>query len=791
MKKIILLFIAVSSFCTAQFTKVMDLPTGFGPGLYDQYTEYNIWNNKLFYVIAASDNSLNLNVTDGTAQGTTTILNIPRPAGTNGFSVGSYKKAENGLYFKILTTDSGSGNMYHDLWFTDGTAANTVKVASHSRINIGGLLMAGIDNFDRPYQESHIGNTFYFWKSEQDGLISAPLHLWKSDGTVAGTERVTTASNVYIPNNNDYSDEFWDVGLVYNGNYYFMAQDVSSNLVRDKLYKLNNGVPELVASFSRADRMGTVFKNKMYFIARKPYSQSNWNDDREVYVSDGTTAGTYIFADFPGSGVEMLDHHTFHKNSNYMFLRHNGNGMHNIIATDGTTNFKTLYAGSVHPTQHFKYDEQMAYFTLQSNDTNIRPSFAINLTDFSRTNITKPFYNLVGLEIFNGTLWVPNKAVYNTAFLTPWRSGGSTETTFPATNSPNYASFFFKLNNKLYMFASYLGVLYNALYKFDDDFIFTNTSGDNLWSTPNNWQAKMIPLNFDNATIPANFSPEINGEAFVKSLDVNSPLNISSGNLNINQTLNLGAKVSLNGGNLKLKGTSSNITNGNESNYIVTNANSSVKVESLNSARGQVNIPIGTPNYFNPISIANSGTSDTFSVRVSEGIANTTNGAVNATWEVNEENAGGSNVSLNLGWNTAQHNSSFVLANARVGHYKNGNWVEESSGTLTGTGAYQISATGITDFSPFSVMNFGTLSTLSFSQTKINVFPNPFSDHITISMQDSGTFSLYDMSGNLLFNNLLKKGENTIYNLSVTKGIYVYIIKDSKNKIVKTGKLTN
>ena len=319
------------------------------------------------------------------------------------------------------------------------------------------------------------------------------------------------------------------------------------------------------------------------------------------------------------------------------------------------------------------------------------------------------------MKIYKNTLWFD----YNlpTAPATEgkelWRTDGVTlSQAFDQIKTINFgyngsldAKYFFRLNDDLFFFG-YKDNFSTALYKFKGDFTFNN-SVDNSWNNPNNWNSTLTPLTQNDAIIPVNVTPQISSDAFAKNLFVSSPLNISSGNLNVSGNLNLGAKITLNGNNLILKGPSSQITNGNSTNYIVTNGTGTVNVENLNSARGTVNLPIGTATNYNPVSIANTGTSDTFSARVSDGIANTTNGAVNATWEISEGTAGGSNVSLTLGWNTSQQNAAFDSGTAKVGHYLNGNWAEENSGSVSNN---SITATGISSFSPFAVMNFGALA---------------------------------------------------------------------------------
>ncbi|QFG54095.1 T9SS type A sorting domain-containing protein [Chryseobacterium sp.] len=777
----------------AQFTKVMDLPANLNPPAPLAANEYNTWNSKLFYLKNGSNSSFDLIVTDGTAAGTLQVANMPKPADASSWYLASLKKGANGMYIKFSYYDNVTFLQNDELWYSDGTAANTYKLVTNARINISGLHnLTSVQNYQRPYQASHVGNIFYFWKGA-DNVYATSLYLWQSDGTVAGTQPVAGASGVHLPYETGMTDEYWDVGLAYNGSYYFLAQDTGINTVRAKFYKLQVGVPQLLGSYQNAVRMGTVFKNKIYFMATQEFVPNSGYFQREIFQSDGTAAGTSVFYNFSGdnagNGVNEQDHFTFHKTANYMFIRTNDNLLHNILVTDGSTNFINLYNGSVYPVTHFYVDDQMAYFLRASNDTNVYSSFAVNMSTLEKTTITKPFYNTDAGVVRNGTLWIANKPTYNTAFYTPWRSVGTDGTTQATTNSFSYATNFFRLGTNLYAFSSYLGVLYNALYRFDDNFTFNNSTGDNQWSTPMNWVSKMIPLQFDDAVVPAAFNPVISAPAFANNMTLNSPLNFTGGDLNLNGALNLGAPVTLNTGSINLKGASSQITNGSAANYIVTNSAGTVNVHNLNAARGAVSLPIGTANHYNPITISNSGTPDNFSARVSEGIANTSNGAVNATWDISEGTAGGSNVNLTFGWNAAQQNASFIAAGAKVGHYYNGQWNQENSGSVIGSGPFAITSTGITTFSPFAVMNFGALATAEVRNSSVHVYPNPFSNYLQVETEENGTLTLFDASGKVIDVAMVKKGNNKLEMGVMPAGLYYYALKNLKGGTIASGKL--
>ena len=350
--------------------------------------------------------------------------------------------------------------------------------------------------------------------------------------------------------------------------------------------------------------------------------------------------------------------------------------------------------------------------------------------------------------------------------------------TFPNSAAPKG---FFSYNDEMYFLADQANG--KKLFKFNPDFTFNNAGQDNKWSNPNNWKAGATPMLTDDAKLPSSLNVEIDGTAYINDLQVSSPVNLINGILNVSGNLTLGSKIILNNSILNLQGTQSKITGADTSNYVVTTGNSKLVVENLDAGRGSVALPIGTSNYYSPATISNSGVSDYFAVSVSEGISNTTASSVNATWDISEGISGGSISTVSFGWNQSQENTGFHRNTASVGHFKNGQWIEENSGSVSGNNPYVISASGITSFSPFSVMNFGTLGHINFSKNKMTVYPNPTSDALNFS-QETATIQIYDMSGKLMrkFNNTSRIRINDL-----SSGTYIvdYLDKTGKRNVDK------
>ena len=756
MKKIVLLvLINLFSFVKAQYTVAWDFDSSVNTMKY-----LGVWNNKAYFTQTTSYNSpRNLVSYDGiTAQ----------IVGTVPSDITKIKRAGNGLYLQTI----------FDLYFFDGTTITKVN-------NTPSIFKLGSNNTVYSLNnESHIGNDFYFFRKDPN---TTNFKLWKSSGTLASTVQV---DNTITLTDNDTSGI--DDILAFNGEIYFHGDNASGV---HGLYKYSNNTVTLIKQMD-IRRLGTVFKDKLYFQAN-PYF---------IYQTDGTTAGTISYG--ISGGQESVN---FQKNSNSMLLS-NVSGPY-IYITDGPQNTlrklmnKTVVYGSVSAF----IDDEYAYITESNGQSN--PGFLsrIKISDGSVSTMNVPgsmtvwnftwennnTFNYNGhyhSKIHNGVFY----ATYGTGGVNhsnPMRADGVSMSVIHDYTADNLTysvllGNFFSVNNQIYYLIakprfSYANEGY-YIYRFDQDFTFNNSVGNNNWNTPSNWNAGSLPLSSDNTIIPALQNPQITGNAFANNLTVSSPINLTSGNLNVGGNLNLGSSVTLNNNNLNLIGTNSQISNGNATNYIVTNGTGTVNVENLNSARGTVNLPIGTATNYNPVSIANTGTSDTFSARVSDGISNTTNGAVNATWEISEATAGGSNVSLTLGWNASQQNAAFDSGTAKVGHYLNGNWAEENSGAVSNN---SITATGISSFSPFAVMNFGALATSDFSKSKVLIYPNPFNENLNISTENGGVVHFYDLSGKLVSTSVLMKGTNSLNKSSLTKGVYIYQIKNVKGDMLASGKV--
>ncbi len=243
------------------------------------------------------------------------------------------------------------------------------------------------------------------------------------------------------------------------------------------------------------------------------------------------------------------------------------------------------------------------------------------------------------------------------------------------------------------------------------------------------------------------------------SVMVNGDLMIS-GNLSLQQgRLNVGAnklEVDANG----------TVTGGSANSFVITGTGGTL---SLNMNTGNVKtFHIGTNNDYAPIMIkSNSGSVNTrLSIGVNADVkANGTTGAsasatqplVNATWFVTSSATAGVDVDMTVMWSTNMEVNSFDRTKAYISHYINSQWDVYASAAATMSGSmYSMTRAGVNSFSPFAVFDENT--TLSVDEvvahTNINLYPNPATDIINISVQGNSNdmnAEIYNVSGQVVY----------------------------------------
>jgi len=266
-------------------------------------------------------------ISDGTPAGTQLVLDIHPTDGSAPSSLTSF-----GDYVAFTAkTPNGFG-----LWRTDGTSAGTIA-----------LTPAGpADSFTHL---SPIGSELYFHR-----LSAGQSQLWKTDGSLAGTQFLCALPGVsnepsrFIELNGFLLFTVWTTGA--GGNYALWKTDGT-----DEATALIATLPYEGAQPAEFTRLGS----------RVFFSSYDLTDGRELWVTDGTTAGTKLFANLvPGSGdlnpsqLHALD------NGRLVFRDHLGlfGPPARLWSTDGTIlGTQVLYADAQHHVNAVASTGSLAY----------------------------------------------------------------------------------------------------------------------------------------------------------------------------------------------------------------------------------------------------------------------------------------------------------------------------------------------------------------------------------------------------------------------------------------------
>ncbi|MEM9291873.1 MAG: ELWxxDGT repeat protein [Acidobacteriota bacterium] len=234
-------------------------------------------NGNLFFFAAATGEGRELHVSDGTAVGTSMVKAIyPGPTDTD---IESPTLVGNDLFF--LAKDLSDGRFKP--WVSDGTAGGTFEL-DPSSIGLSALYGVSSDIFE-------LGGQAIFVAS----LAADQPEIWTSDGTVAGTQPLSEVSR------NFGSDP---VDSVVAGNQVFWRATDDSTNIGLRVSSGESGGAVLLAGGQgqqagvRQPRYPSSDGSQVFFSATTVSG-----DGDEIYVTDGTPAGTGAYTDLPGTGV--------------------------------------------------------------------------------------------------------------------------------------------------------------------------------------------------------------------------------------------------------------------------------------------------------------------------------------------------------------------------------------------------------------------------------------------------------------------------------------------------------
>lgn len=235
-------------------------------------------NDKLFFRGHSAIGDIEPWITDGTITGTKLLKDI---APIYGSAPRLFTKHDGKIYFTV------AANTSEELWVTDGTTVNTIKVTDFSdavyhvitsMVSYNGKLMLSRTRIASP-------NNF---------------SLWSSDGTTAGTAQVTLNNVDEIGTLWVLNDKLLISGTDTNGDWGVIAYD-GNTAGTAFIAKTDPGLGARVASFVRN------FAGKTYFFTT--YDGPNQNSIYSyLWYTDGTAAGTGLLMPFSNIYGVLNDH---------------------------------------------------------------------------------------------------------------------------------------------------------------------------------------------------------------------------------------------------------------------------------------------------------------------------------------------------------------------------------------------------------------------------------------------------------------------------------------------------
>lgn len=238
----------------------------------------------LFAANAFTGGSFNreLFVSDGTSAGTQMLADlIPGTASSAPDKMIAY---DDKAYFII--TDSTSGTVVYRPWVSDGTVSGTFPLLPVP-VTANGYTMV-FNSMDAPENIFVLYNDFVYFRARKDNTVNDHV-MFKTDGTLAGTQVAADLPNASgIPN-------IINGPVVFRDSLFFSG--TSNGSPSESLYR-NAGTPAstvLVKSDLCLHTMfgAAVYDQHLFFCG----SSSSNGSGPELWISDGSTSGTFELAD--------------------------------------------------------------------------------------------------------------------------------------------------------------------------------------------------------------------------------------------------------------------------------------------------------------------------------------------------------------------------------------------------------------------------------------------------------------------------------------------------------------
>lgn len=297
-------------------------------------------NNQLIFWGHSNNGTHGLWRSDGREGGTVFLKDFSYRTERGTIAPGSFFEFNDALYFRAPGDGKGSA-----LWKTDGTVSGTVKVKDLSTNMIYGSGYISMTN-----TFTIVRNMLYF----AEGSGKKQAKLWRSDGTEAGT----VALRVFSLENTSPADF-----IAFKDSLFFSADE--NITMGDELWKVSGHSSIEIFDLNKDNSSSHknsyphnmyVHDGKMFFSA---YSNTGGYD---LWVSDGSKAGTVTLKDIPGIGTQGYYLNFFEMDQKLYFYAKDENGTISTWTTDGTTAGTVKIAKKIPRADFYDSTTKTAYY---------------------------------------------------------------------------------------------------------------------------------------------------------------------------------------------------------------------------------------------------------------------------------------------------------------------------------------------------------------------------------------------------------------------------------------------
>ncbi|RCS28517.1 T9SS C-terminal target domain-containing protein [Polaribacter sp. WD7] len=280
-----------------------------------------IFNNSIYFTANDGINGTELWKSDGTENGTAMIKDIN--TNYSGLNSGNQFLSLNNFFY--FFADNGTNG--YELWKSDGTESGTTIVKD---------IRIGSNSSANSLKGSTLNNIIIF--EANDGINGT--ELWKSDGTEAGTSMVKNINNTNF-NSISYNSKY----ISFNNEVYFLADD---NIHGTEIWKSDGTETgtSLLKDINDGNSSVWIEKFHLDYVNNKLlfFTTSTNSSDRTLWVSDGSSNGTFELSDITDSNISGLEESFVTLNNVTVLTGMNETNGNELWVTDGTITGTSFFA---------------------------------------------------------------------------------------------------------------------------------------------------------------------------------------------------------------------------------------------------------------------------------------------------------------------------------------------------------------------------------------------------------------------------------------------------------------